>query len=279
MTLSEEEKRIAFCKQHNVHHLFELLATRLLVDRPENPFDYLRQLLTRVEESDKRKQSYDPTVLPLSDESETQQKRKRITLGVFGLDNAGKTTLISALGGKIETNATPTIGFTPTRFQTDKYDICIFDLGGASNFRGIWVHYFHDCHGLMFVVDSAADEAVVQESLSTLRGVVEHTHAKGKPLLVLANKKDLERSRGVNVIPDGFLDDVLVRGATHRVVASCGIKEDPELEEGVEWLLATVEDCHDTLEARVIRDTEEVKAEAKKKATERLAALSASPSN
>ncbi|KAH9582265.1 Small GTPase superfamily [Trypanosoma melophagium] len=275
MSSSEEEKRIAYCKQHNVHHLFELLATKLLMERPENPFEYLRQLLTSVEESEKKKQSHDPTVLP-SQTNGVTQPLKRITLGTFGIDNAGKTTLISALGGRIEKNTTPTIGFTPTRFQTDKYDICIFDLGGSANFRGIWVHYFHDCHGIMFVIDSAAEESVVEESLRNLRSVVTHPYVRGKPLLVLANKKDLKESRGTKVLPDGFFDEVLEPETLHRVVASCGINEDPDLEGGVEWLLATIESNYDELDSRVQRDTEVVKIETKLKAAERLAALKGS---
>ncbi|KAF8289062.1 putative ADP-ribosylation factor-like protein [Trypanosoma cruzi] len=272
MASSEEEKRIAYCKQHNVHHLFELLATKLLLDRPENPFEYLREMLSKVEESEKSKQSYDPTVLspPVNGSVEPL---KKITLGTFGLDNAGKTTLISALGGQIEVNTTPTVGFTPTKFQTEKYDICIFDLGGAANFRGIWVHYFHDCHGLMFVIDSAADDAVVKESLNVLRDISQHRYIKGKPILVLANKKDLENARGTKVIPNGFLDKLFGRNTAYRVVASCGIEEDPALEEGVEWLLSVVDKLHDTLEERVNCDTEEVKMEAKRKAAERLAVL------
>ncbi|ESL06189.1 ADP-ribosylation factor-like protein [Trypanosoma rangeli SC58] len=272
MTSFEEEKRVAYCKKYNVHHLFELLATRLLVDRPENPFEYLREMLAKVEESEKHKHSYDPTVLapPING---TSQPLKKITLGTFGIDNAGKTTLISALGGKIELNTTPTVGFTPTKFETEKYDICIFDLGGAANFRGIWVHYFHDCHGLMFVIDSAADETVVKESLEVLRDVAQHPYVKGKPLLVLANKRDLNNSQGTNVIPDGYLEGVLERDTAYRVVASCSINEDPDLEESVEWLLAMVEKCYDTLEARVMHDTEAVREENKRKAAERLAAI------
>ncbi|RNF07251.1 ADP-ribosylation factor-like protein [Trypanosoma conorhini] len=272
MASPEEEKRVAYCKKHNVHHLFELLATRLLVDRPENPFEYLREMLSKVEDSEKHKHSHDPTVLAPPINGAAQPLRK-ITLGTFGIDNAGKTTLISALGGKIDVNTTPTVGFTPTKFQTDTYDICVFDLGGAANFRGIWVHYFHDCHGLMFVIDSAADEAVVEESLRVLRDVAQHPYVKGKPLLVLANKKDLKNARGTSVVPDGYLEDLLEQGTAHRVVASCSIKEDPDLEEGVEWLLAMVEKCYDTLEARVVHDTEAVKGENKKKAAERLAAI------
>lgn len=93
----------------------------------------------------------------------------KITLGMFGLDNAGKTTLLSALEGEINPNTLPTVGFTPLQFRSDNCDVCIFDLGGAANFRGIWTHYFHDCHGIIYVIDSASDAATVDLSLKVLQ--------------------------------------------------------------------------------------------------------------
>ncbi|KAH8611828.1 putative ADP ribosylation factor family [Trypanosoma vivax] len=271
MASSEEEKRVAYCKEHNVHHLFELLASRLLVERPANPFDYLRELLVNVEKSEKKK-AHDPTLIPSVEGSDGKPLRK-LTLGTFGINNAGKTTIISALGGCIEMNHVPTVGFSPSRFQMEKFDLCVFDLGGGANFRGIWGHYFHDCHGFMFVVDAAADDAIIQESLDVLRGMTQHKYARGKPLLVLANKKDLKSFRGVEVVPDEFLKEILQEGSLYRVVPSCGIEEDKELEKGVEWLLDVVMKDFDTLEELVQRHTQEVKAEAKRKAEERLAAI------
>nr|CCC93673.1 ADP-ribosylation factor-like protein [Trypanosoma congolense IL3000] len=271
MSTSEHESRTAYCKKHNVHHLFELMASRLLVERPENPFNYLRELLANVEMSEKRV-AHDPTVLPASSQ-EVSVKMKRVTLGTFGIDNAGKTTIISALGGTIEKNPTPTVGFTPSRFKTDKYDLCIFDLGGAASFRGIWVHYFHDCHGFMFVIDSAAGDAGVEEALNALRGLAEHKYVRGKPILVLANKKDLENSRGTGVVPEGLLSELFENVSPYRLVASCGIEEDPELEEGVEWLLKTIDDSYSSLERMVKEQTLEVRNEAKRIKEETLKSL------
>lgn len=270
---SEEEKRIEYCKQYNIHHLMELLAAKVLVERPENPFAYLRNLLDSVEESETHKHSYDPTTIHYKSTKEGVPSMKKITLSTFGLNNAGKTTLLSALGGNVDVNCTPTVGFTPVQFQTDEYDICIFDLGGAANFRGIWIHYYHDCHGIIYVIDSAADEAVVAESLEVLEKTLTHPYVAGKPLLVLANKKDLPESQRTEVVPEKFLETHVLPGTPYRVVATCGIEQDAELESGVEWLLQAVATRYDELAARVESDTAHVKEENERKRQERLAAI------
>ncbi|CBH15551.1 ADP-ribosylation factor, putative [Trypanosoma equiperdum] len=263
MSSSEHDSRVAYCKEHNVHHLFELMASRLLVERPENPFEYLRELLVTVENS-KKQTAHDPTMLPSSPLG-AKDKLTKITIGTFGIENAGKTTIISALGGNIEKNPMPTVGFTPTRFQTDRCDLCIFDLGGGANFRGIWVHYFHDCHGFMFVIDSAADDAVVEESLNALRTVAQHKHVRGKPVLVLANKKDLKSSRGVEIVSEGLLEELFGDVSLYHLVPSCGIEEDPELEKGVDWLLTKIQKEYTHIDKLVESQTLEVKMEAEQK--------------
>lgn len=323
--LNEEEKnRVEYCKKYNIHHLFELLATKVLVERPDNPFQYLRNLLSSVEESEKRKGTYDATHIQFAERSPPRSRAEdagaasshssasagqhtaplaavhrneadaaslasaeaaaadakaknsscKITLGIFGLDNAGKTTLISTLEGETNTETTPTIGFTPVHFQTDDHDICMFDLGGAANFRGIWVHYFHDCHGIIFVIDSAAEPSLCERALEVLRETVQHPYMKGKPLLVLANKKDLASSHGEGVVPRGYLENVLDIGTPHRIAETSAIDEnDANIESSLAWLIDTIVVDYDHLTARVKADTAHVSAENARKRAARLAEL------
>jgi ADP-ribosylation factor-like protein 13B len=84
------------------------------------------------------------------------KKDLQLTVMLIGLDNAGKTTLLSSIqGGKIiivaiidtknqetKTNVTPTIGFNREQIKHGRYDITYFDLGGNEKFRGIWTRYF-----------------------------------------------------------------------------------------------------------------------------------------
>lgn len=264
---AEEEKRAQYCRDKGIHHLFELLATRTLKEMPENIFQFLRDELTQIEEEEKRAHSYDPSQIRTKGDGGLM----KITLAIFGLDNAGKTALLSAMGGNIDTNTTPTIGFSPTSFQTDKYEICIFDLGGGSNFRGIWPHYYHDCHGIIYVVD-AADEARVAESAAVFGEIVNHKFMARKPVLVFANKHDAPTFNGELVKSRLQLGAL---GGPTKFLTSCAIREDANIDAGVEWLLTTVESNYGALAKRVQEDTAEVKEEKKRRLAEQQARVEA----
>ncbi|CBZ25925.1 ADP-ribosylation factor-like protein [Leishmania mexicana MHOM/GT/2001/U1103] len=296
--MSKDDASIAYAKRHNIHHLFELMATKVLLNRPENPFAYLRNLLKDVEESEKNRVPYDPTQVhfnndvsaaappagdsggsgaaaPAATPTSAKKEKRTVTLATFGLDQAGKTCALSVLeSGEADTKYTPTIGFSPIKFPLDDYNLCVFDLGGAANFRGIWVHYYHDCFGIVYVIDSAASDERVAESLKVLHETLQHPYVKGKPLLVLANKKDLPESRGVGVVPQGFLEEAMGEPtAPHRVLATCAIEDDPTLVEGIEWLLEVVSKEYDALVKRVAKDSDEVKNEKARQRAARLAEI------
>jgi len=187
---------------------------------------------------------------------------------VFGLDNAGKTALIASMGGNPDKETTPTVGFSPVMCQTDKYDICIFDLGGGATFRGIWQHYYHDCHGVIYVVDSS-DEARIQESANVFAEMVNHKYIAKKPLLVFANKVDkagpnsadhvssLLRNAATNKLPSQF-----------KVVSSCAIEQDKNVDDGVDWILQTIASSYESIQSLIKTHSVEVKEEKKKRLAE-----------
>lgn len=77
----------------------------------------------------------------------------------------------------------PTVGFSPVGLKKGQYDVSIFDLGGGEHMRDMWKHYFFECHGVMFVVDSS-DGQRMKEAKDTLAKVLGHPHIKGKPVLL-----------------------------------------------------------------------------------------------
>ncbi|OXV10505.1 hypothetical protein Egran_01734 [Elaphomyces granulatus] len=84
---------------------------------------------------------------------------------LLGLDNAGKTTLLSQIKAfylpSVSDSAAPPVGRTvPTVGQNvatiplpDMY-LKIWDIGGQVTMRGLWQSYFANCHAIIFVVDS-----------------------------------------------------------------------------------------------------------------------------
>ena len=72
--------------------------------------------------------------------------------------------------------------------------ITSYDLGGSQGFRGIWPRYYHEVHGFVFVVDSA-DSARLAEASLAFKDFLKNPKVKGKPLLLLCNKSDLEEAQ------------------------------------------------------------------------------------
>lgn len=267
------DPRVDYCKSKNIHHLFELLATKVLHERPENPFEYLRNELTKVEESEKNKKVYDPTI----GHSPTDiGERRTVTIAVLGLDNAGKTALISLVSGNLNPNTTPTVGFDPTTCDAGNHIVRLHDLGGGGNFRGIWQHYFHDCHAFIYVIDGA-DKARFGESAQCFKDIATHAYMKGKPVLVIVNKKDITGAATPAEVETSVLKvrEVVSPGTSVKVISTCAIKLDDAAEDGIEWVINTVDKQYAALEERVATDTKRVKEEKAQRLKEQRARLAA----
>lgn len=118
---------------------------------------------------------------------------KDAKLLVLGLDNAGKTTLLKQLS-KEETKGTePTHGFNVKTLLHDGFKLNIWDIGGQKKIREYWVNYYKDADGLIFVIDSS-DEERVKECKETFNYLMAEEQLAKVPVLVFANKQDLEFS-------------------------------------------------------------------------------------
>lgn len=75
---------------------------------------------------------------------------------MLGLDGAGKTTLLYKLKINETAMTVPTIGFNVETIQpTKSVSFTVWDVGGQQVLRPLWRHYFQNCDGLIFVVDSS----------------------------------------------------------------------------------------------------------------------------
>lgn len=303
MSNNGDAERITYLKETNVHHLFELLASRVLSNRPQDVFSFLRKQLDDIEsEERKANASYSlsnssnlkgPSPPPPKQQQQQHQQQSsssspstsspvvphhqgtmKLNLAVFGLDNAGKTALIHAIGGQPNSKTTPTVGFSPTFFETDTADVAMFDLGGGASFRSIWKHYFHDVHGILYVVDGS-DEGRLNEARTALQELLSHPYIAEKPVLLYVNKKDRAGAfLGADVVAQRLLSNIShASSSTHdtnaknhiKVLPVCALEgEDPAIEQGIEWLLQTVKDRFDTLSSLVSKHSAEVKEQKKR---------------
>lgn len=202
-----------------------------------------------------------------------REPRKEVTLLMVGLDNAGKTSTVSSVQGDDTDCVVPTIGFLQAKFTFERSEVTLFDLGGGAKIRSIWHSYYAESYGIIFVVDSS-DETRIDEGKKILKELVSQPKTMGKPLLVLANKKDKEGAMSEHEV-DQRLDLAYLcqKHKTPYEVYSCsatlgtGKKMDKQIKKGLQWLLSAVTNDYATLTERVTHDVAiQKEAEAKEKA-------------
>ncbi|XP_029302038.1 ADP-ribosylation factor-like protein 14 [Cottoperca gobio] len=127
--------------------------------------------------------------------------RKQAQVLMLGLDGSGKTTLLYKLKYNESVVTVPTVGFNVETLETDRSSpsLTVWDVGGQRKMRPHWRHYYTDTDGLVFVVDSW-DQKRLDESRKELNRVLRSESLRGVPLVILANKQDLQRAQSPEVL-------------------------------------------------------------------------------
>lgn len=108
--------------------------------------------------------------------------KEEYSILLLGLDNAGKTTLLSQIRALYQTSdssikpgdappsstagdTVPTVGQNVVVIDLPEMYIKIWDVGGQMTLRRLWTSYYSSCHAVVFVVDSS-DLGTLQEDLN-----------------------------------------------------------------------------------------------------------------
>eukprot|EP01147_Barroeca_monosierra_P001837 gene1837-4935_t len=140
---------------------------------------------------------------------------------VFGLDAAGKTSILYRLKLGKEIQAIPTIGFNVETISLPNYSVSIWDVG------------VRNAVSIVFVVDSADPErfSEAQEFLiDTLKDGCED-----RPVLILANKQDLPNAVPFEQIAEN-LDLARILQNFYWTIRPCSVSQEESLVSGFQWL-------------------------------------------
>lgn len=195
-----------------------------------------------------------------------REPARKVTLVMVGLDNAGKTAAVRGIQGENPQDVAPTVGFSKVDLKQGKFEVTIFDLGGGKRIRDIWKNYYSESHGVVFVVDSS-DVQRIQETRETMAQVLQHPRIAGKPVLVLANKQDLEGALAeADIIENLSLEKLvnenkcLCQIEPCSAILGCGKKVDKSIKKGLNWLLCNIAKDYEAIAERVQKDTAEQRA-------------------
>ncbi|XP_068813647.1 ADP-ribosylation factor-like protein 13A [Struthio camelus] len=186
-----------------------------------------------------------------------QEPVRKVTLLVVGLDNAGKTTLVTDLQRVLAGEVLPAAQPGQTHLRVDRFEVTLVDLPGGQRSRGAWRSHYGAAHGLLFVLD-ASDPARMEEARKALGRVLSHPKVSGKPLLLLANKQDEADA----LLPCELIECLCLEQLVNANKSPCriepcaaavGLRRGPCRSAllGLRWLLRAVAADYEALSARV----------------------------
>jgi small GTP-binding protein len=123
-------------------------------------------------------------------EESIMYERKDAKVLVFGLANAGKTTLINNLKTEITKETIPTTYIDISRIVIHNISLYAYDTPGQLKFRDLWTPYLKNQDGLVFVLD-IDDSSQYNAARDILHEIVKMPLMENLPLLILFNKIDI----------------------------------------------------------------------------------------
>lgn len=120
---------------------------------------------------------------------------------MVGLDNAGKSTLLYRFKLGKDTNTLPTVGFNAEEISASHissgkaYSFIMWDIAGQdkpTSLRHLWAHHLMDSEGILYVVDCADKDRLIEAKRELFSRVLNRPEVEGVPLIVIANKQDVE---------------------------------------------------------------------------------------
>jgi len=182
-------------------------------------------------------------------------KKRDTRVLLLGLDHAGKTTVLSQMGlqemytkqQKIKDeqegiddidiqNVVPTVGFNVKEVMFGKLQFVLWDLGGQTNIRQMWKHYYKGTDGVIYVIDSS-DHGRIQESKQEIENLLCQEELKECCLLIIANKMDKPNAMSTTeLIAKLALEDNIGKSRPWFVQSTCALSGEG-LKRALEWFV------------------------------------------
>lgn len=162
---------------------------------------------------------------------------------ILGLDNAGKSTYLeqsktkfnSKYQGMNLSKITATVGLNIGKIDIGRVRLNFWDLGGQEELQSLWDKYYAESHAVIYIIDSS-DTDRIDESKDAFDKMIVNDMLKGVPLLILANKQDLEGCMRASEVKKVFNSSAQLIGDREcKFLGTSALKGDG-VHEGIEWI-------------------------------------------
>ncbi|XP_067678988.1 ADP-ribosylation factor-related protein 1-like [Haliotis asinina] len=166
---------------------------------------------------------------------------------ILGLDNAGKTTYLEQTKTKFNRNyqgmnlskITSTVGLNIGKIDLGKVRLNFWDLGGQEELQSLWDKYYAESHAVIYIVDSS-DAERIEESKSAFDKMITNNTLAGVPLMLLANKQDLDGCVNVADMRTIFSPSQELIGHRDLLVSGVSALKGDGVNEGIHWLVESI---------------------------------------
>ena len=163
--------------------------------------------------------------------------KKGARIFIFGLEGAGKTSILYWFEyGKI-VKTIPTIGFNVETFNYKGLDLYNLDGIGQDKKRALWRQYHQNTDGIIFVVDSN-DPDTIGYAAEELEMLLAEPELEKCPVLIMANKQDFKGALSPEIIEDK-MGMKRYEGRTYHVEGT-SVVTGKGLKEALKWLRSVV---------------------------------------
>lgn len=162
---------------------------------------------------------------------------REVKMLILGLDNAGKTTILKKMADEDISQISPTKGFNVKQVNSKGFNLNLWDIGGQKAIRPYWQHYFDEVDVLVYVIDST-DQKRFEETGTELMELLAEEKLKGTPVLIYANKQDLETAAKASDIAEG-LELTEIRGRQWQIQPCSGLTGEG-VQDGLTWVFTNM---------------------------------------
>jgi ADP-ribosylation factor-like protein 13B len=264
----------------NIGPVIAKVVNRLAVMQPETVIDFILKELESIKVEDSLLPDTKSATSHVTPDSYLKPPEiKSLQIGVLGVGNSGKSSILNMLQGKYGEKMRPTIGFRPSSMMfSEDVMVRFYDLGGGKRIRDIWNQYYHDIHAVIYVIDSSlSSEDDLKETVDVFESTLNNKCLVGKPLLIFANKQDQPGAKSAKelqeILPlaDEYNDCVFIAECSSLIPDPLpeNFKSDSNIETAVEMLCKRVLGNYEDLHRRVEKDSQAKAVEEAKKRIER----------